>query len=126
MRPLCYARAADAHTAIAMVAERPDSAFLAGGTTEVDLVRQGVLRPGLLVDINDLPLTGVEDLPGGGLLIGALARMSEAARAAGVVARFPVISQALLLGASAQLRNMASMGGNLCQRVRCSYFRDPA
>jgi len=126
MRPLSYARAADADTAIAMVAERPDSAFLAGGTTEVDLVRQDVLRPGLLVDINDLPLTGVEDLPGGGLLIGALARMSDVARAAGVVARFPVISQALLLGASAQLRNMASMGGNVCQRVRCSYFRDGA
>lgn len=124
MRPLSYVRVADTATAIAMVAERPDSAFLAGGTTEVDLVRQGVLRPGLLVDINDLPLTGVEDLPGGGLRIGALARMSDVARAPGVVARFPVISQALLLGASAQLRNMASMGGNLCQRVRCSYFRD--
>src|SRR5690348_7720101 len=126
MRPLSYVRAADADTAIAMVAERPDSAFLAGGTTEVDMVRQGVLRPGLLVDINDLPLTGVEDLPGGGLRIGALARMSDVARVPGVVERFPVISQALLLGASAQLRNMASMGGNLCQRVRCSYFRDPA
>src|ERR1700742_4492029 len=117
MRPLSYARAADADTAIAMVAERPDSAFLAGGTTEVDLVRQGVLRPGLLVDINDLPLTGVEDLPGGGLRIGALARMSDVARVPGGVARFPVVSPA-------QLRNMASMGGNLCQRVRCSYFRD--
>src|ERR1700760_2268578 len=124
MRPLSYVRAADADTAIAMVAERPDSAFLAGGTTEVDLVRQDVLRPELLVDINNLPLTGVEDLPGGGLRIGALARMSDVAQAPGVRQRFPVISQALLLGASAQLRNMASMGGNLCQRVRCSYFRD--
>ena len=103
-----------------------DSAFLAGGTTEVDLVRQDVLRPGLLVDINDLPLDLIEDLPDGGLRIGALARMSEVARAPGVMERFPVISQALVLGASAQLRNMASMGGNLCQRVRCSYFRDPA
>src|SRR3989440_7513482 len=126
MRPLSYVRAADTATAIAMVAERPDSAFLAGGTSEVDLVRQDVLRPGLLVDINDLPLNRVEDLPGGGLRIGALARMSDVARAPGVVARFPVISQALLAGASAQLRNMASMGGNLCQRVRCSYFRDVA
>src|SRR6201995_318753 len=124
MRPLSYARAADADTAIAMVAERPDSAFLAGGTTEGDLVRQGVRGPGLLVDINALPLTGIEDLPGGGLRIGALARMSDVARAPGVIERFPVISQALVLGASAQLRNMASMGGNLCQRVRCSYFRD--
>src|ERR1700744_778038 len=126
MRAFSYARAADADAAIAAVRERADSAFLAGGTTEVDLVRQNVLRPGLLVDINDLPLNHVEDLPGGGLRIGALARMSDVARASGVVQRFPVISQALLLGASAQLRNMASMGGNLCQRVRCSYFRDAA
>src|SRR6267154_200333 len=124
MRPFSYARAADAGAAIAAVRERADGAFLAGGTTAVDLVRQNVLRPGLLVDINDLPLTGIEDLPGGGLRIGALARMSDVARAAGVRERFPVISQALVLGASAQLRNMASMGGNMCQRVRCSYFRD--
>src|SRR6476620_11865992 len=117
MRPFRYVRTGEAGTAIALVRARPDSAFLAGGTTEVDLVRQNVLRPGLLVDINDLPLTGVEDLPGGGLRIGALARMSDVARVPGVVARFPVISQALLLGASAQLRNIASMGGNLCQRV---------
>ena len=126
MRPFSYARAADADAAIAAVRERADGAFLAGGTTEVDLVRQNVLRPGLLVDINDLPLTGIEDLPGGGLRVGALARMSDVARAPGVRERFPVIAQALLLGASAQLRNMASMGGNLCQRVRCSYFRDTA
>ncbi len=124
MRPFSYARATDAEAAITLVRERADGTFLAGGTTEVDLVRQNVLRPGLLVDINDLPLGGVEDLPGGGLRIGALARMSDVARAAGVRERFPVISQALVLGASAQLRNMASMGGNLCQRVRCSYFRD--
>jgi xanthine dehydrogenase YagS FAD-binding subunit len=126
VRPLSYARATDADAAIALVAGHPEGAFLAGGTTEVDLTRQDVLRPGLLVDINRLPLDGVEDLPGGGLRIGALARMSDVARAPAVVARFPVISQALLAGASAQLRNMASMGGNLCQRVRCSYFRDVA
>ena len=124
MRPFSYAQAADADTAIAMVEARPDSAFLAGGTTEVDPVRQDVLRPGLLVDINDLPLTEVEDLPGGERRIGALARMSDVARAPGVVERFPVISQALLTGASAQLRNVASIGGNRCQRVRYSYFRD--
>jgi xanthine dehydrogenase YagS FAD-binding subunit len=124
MRPFQYARAEDVGSAIALVRQHDASAFLAGGTTEVDLVRQDVLRPGLLVDINDLPLTRVEDLPDGGLRIGALARMSDVAQAPGVQQRFPVISQALLLGASAQLRNMASMGGNLCQRVRCSYFRD--
>jgi len=124
MRPFQYARAATVDTAITLVREHQGSAFLAGGTTEVDLVRQDVLRPDLLVDINDLPLREVEDLPDGGLRIGALARMSDVAQAPGVRQRFPVISQALLLGASAQLRNMASMGGNLCQRVRCSYFRD--
>jgi xanthine dehydrogenase YagS FAD-binding subunit len=124
MRPFSYTRVTDVDTAIAAVRDRPDSAFLAGGTTEVDLVRQNVLRPGLLVDINDLPLNRVEDRPDGGLRIGALARMSDVAQAPGVIQRFPVISQALLLGASAQLRNMASLGGNLCQRVRCSYFRD--
>ena len=126
MRPFSYVRAGDTGTAIALVAEHPDGVFLAGGTTEVDLMRQDVLRPGLLVDINDLPLGVIEDLPDGGLRIGALARMSDVARAPGVIDRFPLISQALVLGASAQLRNMASMGGNLCQRVRCSYFRDPA
>jgi xanthine dehydrogenase YagS FAD-binding subunit len=124
MRSLSYARVADADTAIELVARHPEGAFLAGGTTEIDLARQDVLRPGLLVDINDLPLGDVEDRPDGGLRIGALARMSDVARAPGVVDRFPVISQALVLGASAQLRNMASMGGNLCQRVRCGYFRD--
>jgi xanthine dehydrogenase YagS FAD-binding subunit len=126
MRPLSYARATDIDGAIATVRDHRDGAFLAGGTTEVDLIRQDVLRPGLLVDINDLPLNRVEDLPGGGLRIGALARMSDVAAMPAVVARYPVISQALLLGASAQLRNMASVGGNLCQRVRCGYFRDTA
>jgi xanthine dehydrogenase YagS FAD-binding subunit len=124
MRPLTYARATDVDSAIAAVRDHQDGAFLAGGTTEIDLVRQDVLHTGLLVDINDLPLNRVEDLPGGGLRIGALARMADVAAAPGVVQRFPVLSQALRLGASAQLRNMASMGGNLCQRVRCSYFRD--
>src|SRR6201996_8074942 len=108
MRPLSYARATDVDGAIAAVARRGDGAFLAGGTTEVDLARQNVLRPGLLVDINDLPFGGIEDLPGGGLRVGALARMSDVASAPGVRERFPAITQALLLGASAQLRNMAS------------------
>jgi xanthine dehydrogenase YagS FAD-binding subunit len=124
MRPFAYTRATDVDGAIALVADRRDGAFLAGGTTEVDLVRQNVNRPGLLVDINRLPLDFVTDLPDGGLRIGALARMSDVATTPSVTARFPVIAQSLVLGASAQLRNMASMGGNLCQRVRCGYFRD--
>jgi xanthine dehydrogenase YagS FAD-binding subunit len=124
MRPLRYLRLHDVGGAIATVAAEPASAFLAGGTTEIDLVRLGVARPDLLVDINDLPLGGIEDIEGGGVRIGAMARMSQVARAPAIMERYPAVSEALLLGASEQLRNMASMGGNLCQRVRCSYFRD--
>lgn len=124
MRPISYSRAPDTATAVAVVSADPTSDFLAGGTTEIDLLRQNVLQPRRLVDINDLPLTGVETTPQGGLRIGALARMSEVAAAPAVRERFPMICQALELGASPQLRHMASMGGNLLQRVRCSYYRD--
>jgi xanthine dehydrogenase YagS FAD-binding subunit len=124
MRPLSYTQVRDVEGAVAAATADPASAFLAGGTTEVDLVRLGVARHDRLVDINALPLTAVEELPGGGLRIGALARMNDVARTASVAERYPGVSQALLLGASEQLRNMASMGGNLCQRVRCHYFRD--
>jgi xanthine dehydrogenase YagS FAD-binding subunit len=124
MRPLSYVRAANVDAAVATVRAHETSAFLAGGTTEIDLVRLGVTRRDLLVDINDLPLDDIDELPGGGLRIGALARMSTVARHSAVKARYPAVSQALLLGASEQLRNMASIGGNLCQRVRCGYFRD--
>jgi xanthine dehydrogenase YagS FAD-binding subunit len=124
MRPLSYSRAGHAEEAVAIAIREPGSAFLAGGTTEVDLIRAGIEPADHLVDINQLPLTAVDDLPDGGLRIGALARMSDVARTPAVVERFPAISQALLLGASEQLRNMASMGGNLRQRTRCAYLRD--
>ncbi|TDD46026.1 xanthine dehydrogenase family protein subunit M [Nonomuraea terrae] len=124
MRPLGYARVSTVAEAVEIVATDPAGAFLAGGTTEIDLVRLGVARPDLLVDINDLPLHDIDDLPGGGVRIGALARMSEVARTPAIAGRYPGVAQALLLGASQQLRNMASMGGNLCQRTRCAYFRD--
>ena len=124
MRPLSYSRVPDVATAVALVSADPASAYLAGGTTEVDLIRMGVAQPDRLVDINRLPLADVEELADGVIRIGALARMSDVARTPVLSHRFPAISQALLLGASEQLRNMASMGGNLCQRVRCSYFRD--
>jgi xanthine dehydrogenase YagS FAD-binding subunit len=126
MRPVSYSRVADVRTAIGTVTADPTSAFLAGGTTAVDLLRIYVEQPARLVDINDLPLTGIEELPTGGLRIGALARMNEVAQAAEVVDGYPLISEALLLGASPQLRNMATIGGNLLQRVRCGYFRDLA
>src|SRR4051812_28068105 len=123
MRPLSYSRVVSVDAAVALGRE-PGTAFLAGGTTEVDLIRAGMAHPDHLIDINDLPLTAVEDLPGGGLHIGALARMSDVARTPAVMERYPAISRALLLGASEQLRNMASMGGNLRQRTRCAYLRD--
>jgi xanthine dehydrogenase YagS FAD-binding subunit len=112
MQPITYVRASSVAEAVATVTADPGSAFLAGGTTEVDLLRLGVIHPNALVDINNLPLTDLEDLPGGAIRIGALARMSDVARAASVQERYPGMSQALLLGASEQLRNMASMGGN--------------
>jgi len=124
MRPLTYQRAASVEDALSLAAGSPGSAFLAGGTTEVDLIRAGVSPTEHLVDINGLPLAAVEELPEGGLRFGALARMSDVARLAAVVERYPAISRALLLGASPQLRNMASMGGNLRQRTRCAYLRD--
>lgn len=124
MQPITYSRVTDPATAVAAVSADPTSDFLAGGTTEIDLLRQNVLHPRRLVDINHLPLTGIEPTREGGLRIGALARMSEVAASPVVRERFPLICQALELGASAQLRHMASMGGNLLQRVRCSYYRD--
>ncbi|GAA3484992.1 xanthine dehydrogenase family protein subunit M [Streptomyces yanii] len=124
MRPISYSRASAVIDAVATVAADPTSDFLAGGTTEVDLLRQNVLLPRRLVDINDLPLTQIEERPDGGLYIGALARMSDVAEAAAVRERFPMVAQALVMGASPQLRHMASMGGNMMQRVRCGYFRD--
>jgi len=124
MRPVSYARATGVADAIATILANPGSSYLAGGTTQVDLMRLNVIQPTALVDINALPLDHVEELPGGGLRIGALARMSEVAEVPVVVQRYPMLAQALLLGASPQLRHMASMGGNLMQRVRCGYFRD--
>ncbi len=124
MRPISYARPTAVAEAVRAVTTDPDSDYLAGGTTEIDLLRQNVLTPRRLVDINDLPLTGIKATPEGGLRIGALTRMSDTAADPLVRERFPLVAQALELGASPQLRNMASMGGNLLQRVRCSYFRD--
>jgi xanthine dehydrogenase YagS FAD-binding subunit len=112
--------AAPARTEEALGLASPDSAYLAGGTTLVDLMKLDVLTPGRVIDINDLPLRGVRSGPGG-LRIGALERMSDVAAHDAVP---PVVAQALLASASPQLRNMASIGGNLLQRTRCGYFRD--
>jgi xanthine dehydrogenase YagS FAD-binding subunit len=98
--------------------------FVGGGTTLIDLMKLNVERPGKLIDINGLPLNKVEASSDGGLRIGALVRNSDLAHDPAVVRDYPVLSQALLSGASAQLRNMATTGGNLLQRTRCVYFRD--
>ena len=98
--------------------------FIAGGTTLVDLMKLNVEKPAALVDINGLPLDRVESTPDGGLKIGALVRNSGLAWNADVKQRYAVLSEALLSGASPQLRNMATTGGNLLQRTRCYYFRD--
>jgi len=99
--------------------------FIAGGTTLVDLMKLGVETPPVLVDVTALPLAQVETLPTGALLIGAMVRNSDLAHHPVVLEQYPVLSQALLSGASPQLRNMATTGGNLLQRTRCPYFRDP-
>lgn len=99
--------------------------FIAGGTTLVDLMKLSVEQPAALVDINLLPLDKIEKLPNGGLRIGALVRNSDLAWNADVKESYAVLSQALLSGASPQLRNMATTGGNLLQRTRCAYFREP-
>ena len=100
------------------------SSFIAGGTTLVDLMKLNVLQPRALVDINGLALDRVEPLPNGGLRIGAMVRNSDLANDATVRQKYAVLSEALLSGASPQLRNMATTGGNLLQKTRCYYFRD--
>jgi xanthine dehydrogenase YagS FAD-binding subunit len=124
MRAFRYLQAHDAAEAVAAVAASPAARFLGGGTNLVDLMKLGVEAPELLVDVTRLPLGGIERLPGGGMLIGAGVRNSELAADLGVRRDFPVLAQALVNGASGQLRNMATVGGNLLQRTRCLYFQD--
>ncbi|MFI1360595.1 FAD binding domain-containing protein [Streptomyces sp. NPDC020898] len=122
MHPFSFTKAAN--TGEALNAGRSGGRYIAGGTTLVDLMRETVERPGTLVDISDLPMREVRVTERGGLRIGALVRMAEAAAHPKVRSLYPVISQALELSASAQLRNMATIGGNIMQRTRCTYFRD--
>jgi xanthine dehydrogenase YagS FAD-binding subunit len=124
MNPFAYERATDAASAVAAVAGRPAAMFLGGGTNLVDHMRLGVARPDLLVDVTRLPFDRVEELPDGGVRIGANVRNSDLAADKVIRARYPVLSQALLAGASGQLRNLATTGGNLLQRTRCVYFQD--
>ena len=126
MNPFSYSNANRPEEAVAAVSRNRQAKFLAGGTTLVDLLRLDVETPNHLVDINALPLARIEPLPGGGVRIGAMVRNSDLANDPAIRKRYPVLSEALLSGASPQLRNMASVGGNLMQRTRCYYFRDTA
>jgi len=124
MNPFRYERARDASSAVALLAQAPDGVFLAGGTNLVDHMKLGVRQPDLLVDITHLPYDRIEPLPNGGLSIGAMVRNSDLAADRTIRTRYPLLAQALLAGASGQLRNLATTGGNLLQRTRCVYFQD--
>ncbi len=126
MNVFAYVRASEVDEAVALVSGDPAATFLAGGTTQVDLMlKDNVVAPERLVDITRLPLRGITR-DTNSIRVGALTTMEELAADRSVVERLPFVREALLLGASTQLRNMATIGGNLLQRTRCRYFRDPA
>ncbi|MEH2458427.1 FAD binding domain-containing protein [Nostoc sp.] len=125
MQPFSYQKIGKVDNAVASVAPEVEAAYLAGGTSLIDLMKLNVQTPKQLVDINPLPLTQVE-VQGNSVRIGAMARNSDVAYNPIIQERYPVLSEALLSGASPQLRNMATVGGNLLQRTRCYYFRDTA
>ena len=125
MHSFAFTRVADARNAIAIHDRNPHTAFIAGGTDLVGLMKDEAARPESLLDINALPgMAAVEVRSDGSLMIGALARMSDVAADPAVRRLFPIIAESLLFAASGQLRNMASIGGNIMQRTRCAYFRD--
>jgi xanthine dehydrogenase YagS FAD-binding subunit len=124
MHAFSYERARDVDQAIALAAE-PGASFIGGGTNLLDLYKSGIERPLRLVDVSRLPLHDIVALPDGGVRIGAMATNTAAANHPLVRQRYPLLSEALLAGASAQLRNMATVAGNLLQRTRCHYFTDP-
>ncbi|WP_431727426.1 FAD binding domain-containing protein [Verrucosispora sp. TAA-831] len=124
MRPFRYERATDLAGAVALLARSPQAAFLGGGTNLVDLMKLDVARPDLLVDLRDVTSRSVTELPDGGVRVGAGVSNSDLAAEPVIRRRYPVVAQALLAGASTQLRNLATVGGNLLQRTRCPYFQD--
>jgi xanthine dehydrogenase YagS FAD-binding subunit len=119
-----YVKARNIGDAVSRIAKDPAAKFIAGGTNLIDLMKENVARPTRLIDITGLPLTEIEETDEGGLLIGALVPNSDLAYDARISKRYPLLSSSILAGASAQLRNMASTGGNLLQRTRCLYFYD--
>lgn len=125
MRDFGYTSVRDIGEAVRLASRTPEAAFVAGGTDLLNLMKDGVTRPAHLIDVNRLDLGRVSETPSG-LRIGGLARMRGVAEHASVRRTWPVLSEALLASASPQVRNMASIGGNLLQRTRCGYFRDSA
>ncbi|WP_214370759.1 FAD binding domain-containing protein [Pseudonocardia sp. H11422] len=123
MIPFDYRRADDARSAVATVADRPGAVFLGAGTNLVDHMKLGVASPDLVVDVSRLPFDAIEPL-GGGVRVGATVRNSDLAADPVIRQRYPMLSAALLAGASGQLRNLATTAGNLLQRTRCVYFQD--
>src|SRR3984885_1808246 len=121
-----YSRAADVADAVRQIAADPTAKFIAGGTNLIDLMKEDVERPSRLIDISRLPLKSIEETADGGLRIGALVPNSDLAYHPLIERRYPLLASAILAGASQQLRNMASTGGNLLQRTRCYYFYDTA
>ena len=121
-----YTRATDVADAVRQIASDPAAKFIAGGTNLIDLMKEDVERPSRLIDFSQLPLNTVEETADGGLRIGALVPNSDLAYHPLIAQRYPMLASAILAGASAQLRNMASTGGNLLQRTRCYYFYDTA
>ncbi|BFO19016.1 xanthine dehydrogenase family protein subunit M [Streptomyces sp. KM77-8] len=124
MREFDYRRADDVSGAVALLGADPEARYLGGGTNLVDLMKNGVERPARLVDVRTLPLDRIEPADGGGLRIGATVTNSDLAAHPGIRSDYPALTQAVLAGASGQLRNMATVGGNLLQRTRCGYFTD--
>lgn len=126
MNPFTYTRADNVATAVREMAASGQAKFIAGGTNLIDLMKMNVEKPSRLIDVNHLDLQTIQPTPDGGLRIGALVSNSNVAYDEQVERRYPLLSQAILAGASAQLRNMATTGGNLLQRTRCAYFYDTA
>jgi len=124
MRPFTYERATSAEGAVKAAASTPNARFIAGGTNLLDLMKLEIETPAHLIDVGRLPMADIEETPEGGLRIGAMASNSHAAADARVRARYPVLTHAIVSGGSGQLRNKASVAGNLLQRTRCAYFYD--
>ncbi len=126
MNSFTYTRAGDVANAVREIAGDGTAKFIAGGTNLIDLMKENVMRPDRLIDISRLALNEIDSTADGGLRLGALARNTDVAYHEEVERRYPLLSKAILAGASPQLRNMATVGGNLMQRTRCCYFYDTA